>query len=1102
MLNLKKLIDMLPYYYKEADTYKDKNNKGILEKYLEIFGKYFQDDIVGDIKSLPDINKLFAESTDISYINYLWEFLGEMPFGNFYQIDPDQLKAYPDDPILCLKFNYLPSGLEPSLYRLLIYSISLYKIRGTQKFFEVLFRLYGLTCTITNGSNIESWESESPNDYGGNDKDYGGKDDDYGGLVVDDYSQGYKSSLLDSEDSKLDSNYNLDRYISCNQCRNLNFHLSGFDKSILRDTESYNSLFRACSGIIDRFIPVNTSFTLYLGKQLQVYANVSIYIIQNGSKILLGDIILMRWQTMYVPSICMYDDAEKYLYLQDGLRRNIQLYVEITPVVKPDDYDVSNLDKYKEFKLVEVTSKGFIDNDYIHKSGDIINISKAGSYGIWVSNLSTNWRWNFEVVRKSSIKHYNIGYKATDGILKITPDHPTVTIKLTGNVTFNGTTYPVNIRRVDTGEIYKPDVEKGYILKLDQGGSYTFELVDYPIKKVNFTISKEDEILEVTVDPEKGYISNGSIASTLLNVTGNYHKDKIMAIQAKDYQGALISYYELETYRDDYFADLPNGAFKDNEVLSNGYARTSIPLWDITYANGKPHARVSQIRICCLANPIRKTTQYIRVRKYDYANKIYINDVIDISEKLTMHDGGYINSKGEIVENSLYKYSDWLDVTQYQKGTGYYGAISRLEAWLICSPLTCHEVGKEDILYNCGDTFTADLAGSFTFVGTGDTGNGTKATFNVLNSTPISVSYNLTISSQSLSYGKDSDSVSLLVTIGTSLSYEAGKKYDKSLNFAFDVWKYDPSNDKWNKLQTISTTDKYWVVATNVSKYTKRYSLVLNKTAGEIIHGTGTFQIRSLDNSFSFQSFTVSDYIDPTVSYLYLEPSNQFDQGWVKPNWSTASIGDSDNTPANATYDLLKGTPRFKIMVLNGDPDNLNSINIMRVINNTPTIIDTVNYNETISNLTQEGTYIFSIKNDTSVQTARLTIIKKVNFKITCNPTIAILRGSTVSTQVIASCDDPNISTSKLQVKLVGDNTWYNTPYTFVAHTTGIYNFTVRGNEEGDEPTATFQVISPSSMGVSPTELVWEDGDATEQEVKLTCDDSVNWEIEVEDVDS
>ena len=44
MIDLKKLIDFLPFEYKDQDTYKV-DGKGILERFLEICGSYFQDNI-------------------------------------------------------------------------------------------------------------------------------------------------------------------------------------------------------------------------------------------------------------------------------------------------------------------------------------------------------------------------------------------------------------------------------------------------------------------------------------------------------------------------------------------------------------------------------------------------------------------------------------------------------------------------------------------------------------------------------------------------------------------------------------------------------------------------------------------------------------------------------------------------------------------------------------------------------------------------------------------------------------------------------------------------------------------------------------------------
>ena len=92
MLNLRKLIDLLPYYYKGADTYKNKDGKGIFERYLEIFGNYFEDHIVEDTSTITDI--IDIENCDEIYLNHLWEFLGQMPFAQGPQVDIEKWKSY------------------------------------------------------------------------------------------------------------------------------------------------------------------------------------------------------------------------------------------------------------------------------------------------------------------------------------------------------------------------------------------------------------------------------------------------------------------------------------------------------------------------------------------------------------------------------------------------------------------------------------------------------------------------------------------------------------------------------------------------------------------------------------------------------------------------------------------------------------------------------------------------------------------------------------------------------------------------------------------------------------------------------------------------
>lgn len=156
MIDIKHLINFLPYSYKARDTYKVKG-KGILERFLELFGTYMEDIIVPDIdKALDNITLDKAEGY---YLNYLWEFLGELPFGYSVLIDKDKWDKY-YDPTDSRATHQIKKKLweitkegaitlsEETIRTLLKYAITLIKVRGTTKFFEAIFRLYNLQCTI------------------------------------------------------------------------------------------------------------------------------------------------------------------------------------------------------------------------------------------------------------------------------------------------------------------------------------------------------------------------------------------------------------------------------------------------------------------------------------------------------------------------------------------------------------------------------------------------------------------------------------------------------------------------------------------------------------------------------------------------------------------------------------------------------------------------------------------------------------------------------------------------------------------------------------------------------------------------------------------
>lgn len=145
-MNIKNLIELLPPLFKSSDTYKV-NGKGFLERYLEICGNYLTDIITPDIDNILDI--ISIDTTPKEYLNYLWEFLGEIPFANIYNIDSDKWALYYDGTHnkeeLWLNPNHKPISLKDQTARDLIkYSLSLYKIRGTKKFFDIILSLYGL----------------------------------------------------------------------------------------------------------------------------------------------------------------------------------------------------------------------------------------------------------------------------------------------------------------------------------------------------------------------------------------------------------------------------------------------------------------------------------------------------------------------------------------------------------------------------------------------------------------------------------------------------------------------------------------------------------------------------------------------------------------------------------------------------------------------------------------------------------------------------------------------------------------------------------------------------------------------------------------------
>lgn len=135
------LDNYFPRYFKEQDTYKGDDGRGILERFLDVCGEYFDNQVVLLTENL--INQIDIEQVDTLFLNYWWEYFGELPLA--WGLMTQGIKHYEIPNNNLLKWNNTLKGYPKADSRkALRYIISLYKIRGTELFYQVLGRIYGI----------------------------------------------------------------------------------------------------------------------------------------------------------------------------------------------------------------------------------------------------------------------------------------------------------------------------------------------------------------------------------------------------------------------------------------------------------------------------------------------------------------------------------------------------------------------------------------------------------------------------------------------------------------------------------------------------------------------------------------------------------------------------------------------------------------------------------------------------------------------------------------------------------------------------------------------------------------------------------------------
>lgn len=135
--------NLFDHYYKANDTYQDSDGKGIFERFIDICSGYFDTEVMSDIDNFMDC--LDVDKANPIFLNYLWEYFGFIPYayGVLTKGEP-----YTEENLE----NWLKEdrGFPTADFRLVLrYAISLYKIRGTKRFYEILGRFYGVTFNLT-----------------------------------------------------------------------------------------------------------------------------------------------------------------------------------------------------------------------------------------------------------------------------------------------------------------------------------------------------------------------------------------------------------------------------------------------------------------------------------------------------------------------------------------------------------------------------------------------------------------------------------------------------------------------------------------------------------------------------------------------------------------------------------------------------------------------------------------------------------------------------------------------------------------------------------------------------------------------------------------
>lgn len=1162
-MNLRNLIYQLPFYFKEADTYKNSNGEGLLERYLQIFGKYLEDDLKPSIESMREyisvdvfndndgLNEMAGITQSLRGVfrcDYFWDFLGQMPYARLLKEPIRDIEAksldlasgntykpfiskfftkYDIGPIkLTLADIYglfniidkIPGTVEGSLidtthtneffFALLVYSVPLYKIRGTEKFFRIYFEMLDLGIYVSSISDSTTiYHKDTLNDKA--EVQVNGSDTEFYTKEVSDV-KGLNDVItkLDQKDNLLDG-CNLDAHPSCQKCKTVNVVMD--DHKISANTpDRFWALHSKVLSIFDRFLPIN------------VKANITYSDKSNN------------WNKAYLVTNPIIN-----FYIWDG--KDWIISSNSNEWVKNNYIDINRKEVKVKVIITDTTIRGshtkyhfeVLDNGYytttnksetIHDSGDIITITKSGTYYIRVCENKLNFGTGFPetpvinsfTIRETSLViNPSITYKIVDSNGSEVDGFSMTTsylyIRVYSYVNNEWANFTIEnpdgtVENIMESEDSDDEGRYYYDYYIESKGIYKISLISYPTIYTKVEVGMEDEYADCNLRfISSTLLKEGDSIPVAIRATISY-LEKLIKI-------ALCSSTSSNGYTSLHSSNYLDRLYADVDSNSSIYGITSKEL-----IVGFSHHGYIHCYLKLDTSAWKGIQKYVQLKNVPYDDKNSFIGIYNPSTKaLTKLPIKWRKLRKVTTPYGTYNVKDSVpyDIRGYLRNnnTNLLEILSTGVGWAVNDE-------NPNKYYMDGDIVYLDRVGDYEYEGAipqlderneyyDSGGDNIVIDQNIVDIGPLNyiLSPHGTFfypTQESTGLPAAEDVIKFTLTCVTNLSWSTGRAYKEDnlipITGIIQQYKFNPINGLvWSNVLNPKIFTKE---DTSFSTYTLKYEYTLKY--GE--YNTYPTRIKLGGLTEHYIDVHLGIFIDPNKNYIYLQPVDPLDGGWSKPNWGSADLSTPSNTPDRVEYDLMANKLEFTIQQTLMDNNNKSGgvnggmaklYTVDSDGNETYTGQSYIIGTEVISNIKTTGKYRLRGEGDYSANYIEINVISSGTFKIACDPPVAALSAEGyATTRVTATCDTPNTPAYQLQVQRDGESVWHDVPYDFVANNLGVYHFIVRGNTTVG---TTFSVVSKLTVSTNKSQLTWAADNTDIQEVELTADNNLQWSIEVSD---